>query len=426
MSTIDIEAFSFPLELSVGGKEGWEQVRRTLEQLDLEYQRFRDSYSSNDTQMLDAGVDAAGDGGYTVGAEITDEELAQLQLNLHAAPQKYHRGSVTLVDAFNLDLVHLVPAPAPTAKPEAVGPRSAITWPPFSTLGAHPEAYDANMGWSLLHPLAQVGTPFTQSAGSCSSSASPFFVYQQPTDTFSGGASPETPAPNNFTHHPAFISGETATHTQGQSAPSSAQEAASLGVPPSESHEQPTELRTGVPQAVDDPIAPGPRIQKLIDKGGLLPGQHDDWLGIVRKNICGVILHRHIAFEKQLPTDVQDKYERLRDAVYQHARFWVGGLPDPMSEYFSPKEGYYRCPICTEEIKYLAAFLRHVEGTNHLGIIYLCNHERGATTMQSCQFSCWRANNLNRHLKDVHGVHSGRKKDRRTLAKEAGRKSRRS
>ncbi|VDB92287.1 unnamed protein product [Peniophora sp. CBMAI 1063] len=472
MSTLVIGDFSFPLDM-VAGKEGLE-LGRTLKKLDLRYQRFCDSYNPDDTQMLDGGVDAAGDGGYTAGTGITNEELAQLQLSLHAAPQKYHKGSVTrmakasrvkkagparvrrapedalfsaidgtgvdgnawgpslsksftwsfpdqfgLVDSFNLDVVRPVPAPGPAAK-AAIEPGSAITWPLPDTFYTQPGIYDANIDWAPLHSLTAIETQFAQSAGSSSSSGSSTSVQQQPIfNTFSGGTSLGTPAPYNMTHCPASVSGGTATSTQEWSTLPWAQEAAICDVPPSKSHGQPTERGGGGARADDKPMTSQSRVELLMNQGGLLPGQHDDWLGIVRKNSDdNHRLYRHTALEAKLPIDVRISIERLRTAARQSERSRAHGMPDPLSAYFAPsgRQDYFRCPICNDEINEFRNLLRHVESQKHLNIIFLCTYE--ATNTPLCQQTRSRVSGVNKHLKKDHGVKSIREWDmsRRTSA----------
>ncbi|VDB83979.1 unnamed protein product [Peniophora sp. CBMAI 1063] len=460
MPTIVIGDFSFPLEMLVGGKK--ESKPSFLEKWDLDFQQFCNSYIPDDTQMLDDGVDAAGGDGYTAGTGITNEELAQLQLDIHAAPKKYHRASVTrmteankvkkagpvrvkhapedaffsaldgtgvdgkiwgsslskspsrsfrdqfglLADALDLNPVHPVPAPAPAAK-SAIKPGCTTTWPLFNTSHAHSEVSEAFMDWT------PVETAFGQGAGLSSSSGSSSIQQQPINNTFSGNASPETTAPYDIIHSPASIGGETATNTQTQSTMSWAQEAAIRNILPSELRVLPTERREGVARAESDDNTLQSRVEDLIAKGGLLPDQHDDWLGIVRKNNDDDRLHRHTAFEVQLPIDVQISLERLRYAIYRYKKFRV-----PLIAYFSPsgEKNVFRCPICTDEIRGLRSFMRHIESTKHLSIIYLCNHEPCATNKQSCRVIDFRASGLNKHLKEAHRVGSILKKDKRMSA----------
>lgn len=154
------------------------------------------------------------------------------------------------------------------------------------------------------------------------------------------------------------------------------------------------------------------RLDLLIEKGGLEPGQHDDWLGIVRTAKGGAIIHRHTAAESQMPLDVQIDFERIRLAVHNHVHNRAPGWRDPMDDYLAEgkagKDGYYECPFCKKHVKGLRPFLRHLEGERHLQIIYLCDHELGPTTKTSCRQMAWRAPALNEHLRKIHGVKCGK------------------
>ncbi|KZV64511.1 hypothetical protein PENSPDRAFT_669022 [Peniophora sp. CONT] len=345
------------------------------------------------------------------------------------------------VDALNIGLTHnpLALAHAPAHATNAAASANSFTFTPTqqdattfqspsNESGSQPAALDFDMDFSWLENPVPMDDPFAQSASTSPGSQSSF--QQQPNDNtnFSGGASSETPAPDNFITHSAFMGGSATTNAQTGSTQSLAQEAAiadipppvrdMTGIPPPTLDLTPTIRKNGTGCAFKNEEGRKKRVDELIEKGGLKPGQHDDWLGIVRTHKGEHKLHRHTAVEMEMPVDVQVDFERVRVAFYMHDHR-ISGQRDPLERYEAEgKPGYYKCPICGEHRKGVRPLMRHLEGQSHLNIIYLCDFEHGATTKESCRKMEWRAPSLNAHLKMDHGVSFGKRRTRKTKAEK--------
>ena len=177
------------------------------------------------------------------------------------------------------------------------------------------------------------------------------------------------------------------------------------GIPPPALDLTPTPRRKGTGDARKLVLLRAKRLNQLIEAGGLLPGEHDDFLGIVRMNKGEVAIHRHTAAESRMPLDVQADYERVRIAIAKHANRKSESHYDPLGDYaVEGRPGYYMCPICARAIKDIRPLIRHIEGQSHLNIIYLCNFEPGPTTKDSCTYMKHRASDINKHLQKCHKV----------------------